>query len=115
MIKKGNELGVSLREHMRGGDGTVKITDFASKEELYDKARLFGEITLEPGCGIGVHTHEGESELFFLTCGKAIYNDNGTEIEVSAGDVTICKAGEAHGIRNPFGETAKLVALIVLQ
>ena len=114
MIKHENTLPVTLREHMRGGDGTVIIRDFATKEELLGSARLFGAITLEPGCGIGVHGHNGESELFFLQSGKAIYNDNGTEHEVSAGDVTVCRDGECHGIRNPYDETAVLVALIVL-
>ena len=114
MIKRENSLPVTLREHMRGGDGTVKIRDFATKEELLGSARLFGTITLEPGCGIGVHSHEGESELFFLQSGRAVYSDNGTEREISAGDVTICRDGESHGIRNPYDETAVLVALIVL-
>ncbi len=114
MIKKAETLPVSLREHMRGGDGTVIIRDFATKEELLGNARLFGTITLEPGCGIGSHTHEGESELFFVQSGKAVYNDNGTEREVSAGDVTICAPGECHGIRNPFDETAVLTALIIM-
>ena len=115
MIKKGETLPCELREHMRGGDGTVKITNAATKDELLGKARLFGTITLEPGCGIGVHVHEGESELFLIQSGRAVYHDNGVDREVSAGDVTICEDGQCHGIRNPYDETATLTALIVLK
>ena len=114
MIRKNNELITEARENMRGGDGTVKITNYAGKDDMHGKARLFAEILLEPGCGIGAHTHEGESEFFYIRSGKAVYNDNGTEREVAAGDVTVCAPGESHSIRNPYDEPAVVTALIVL-
>ena len=114
MIRRNQELIQENREHMRGGDGTVKITNYVRKDEMHGKGRLFAEILLEPGCGIGVHTHDGESEIFCIQSGKAVYNDNGTEREVTAGDVTVCAPGESHSIRNPFDEPARLTALIIL-
>lgn len=113
MIRKGSALTTDFREHMRGGEGTVEITGFVNAEELNQKGRLFGRIVLHPGCGIGAHTHEGESELFYIYEGQAIYNDNGTETPVSAGDVTLCASGESHGIRNASTADCCLVALIV--
>jgi len=114
MIRKSNEMKQEARVNMRGGDGTVKITNYVTKEEMHGKDRLFAEILLEAGCGIGLHTHEGESEIFCIQTGKAIYNDNGTEYEVEAGDVMICAPGESHSIRNPFDKPAYVTALIVL-
>jgi len=114
MIRKINEMIHEIRENMRGGAGTVKITNYVGKDEMHGKARLFAEILLEPGCGIGIHTHDGESEIFYIQSGKALYNDNGTEREVSAGDVTVCAPGESHSIHNPYDVPAKLTALIVL-
>ena len=84
-IRREGEYKVELRENMRGGDGTVKITNFVDKEALCEKARLFGKITLEPGCSIGYHVHEGDCEIFHFVKGSATYNDNGTEITVNGG------------------------------
>ena len=114
MIKENGAYDVSLKENMRGGDGTVKITNLLTKEELNDNGRLYGIIRLEPGCSIGYHIHEGESEIFYVLCGSALYNDNGKEITINAGDTTITKAGEGHSIKNTSSDTVcEVMALIV--
>ena len=113
MIKKAAEFKTDYRENMRGGNGTVEITNFVTPAELNDKGRMFANITLKPGCGIGFHVHEGESELFYLMKGEVLYNDNGVEQVLSAGDVMICPAGTGHGVTNNGTETAELCAVIV--
>ena len=113
MIKKAAECKKEYRENMRGGDGTVELTSFAGPEELYNKGRLFANITLKPGCSIGYHVHEKDSELFYLMKGEALYNDNGTEYAVSAGDVMLCPAGTGHAIANKGEESVELCAVIV--
>ena len=85
----------------------------AMAEELYNKGRLFANITLKPGCGIGYHVHEKDSELFYLMKGEALYNDNGVECTVSAGDVMLCPAGAGHAIANKGEEPVELCAVIV--
>ena len=116
MVRRANECSVKVNEHMRGGDGSVKLTSLISgPEELLDKGRLFSVITLEPGCGIGYHVHEKESELFYIVKGSATYNDGGEEIQVSAGDVTIVEPGNGHGIANHTDATCELVAIILYQ
>ncbi len=114
MVIHGNTLQYEDRPNMRGGDGVVKMTNYVIKEDMHGKARLFGEIVLESGCGIGAHVHEGESEFFVIQSGKVIYNDNGAEKELSAGDIAVCAPGQSHSIRNPYEETAHVTALIVL-
>ncbi len=114
MIRKAQDCKVEYREHMRDGDGTVKLTSFiAGPEELNDKGRLFSRITLEPGCSIGFHIHDKDAELFYILKGTAQYDDNGTVREVTAGDVTLCPTGTGHGIANRTDETVELVAVIV--
>ena len=116
MIKKANELNIAYREHMRDGDGTVKLTHFIdSPAELNEKGRLFSLLTLEPGCGIGFHVHEHDAELFYIVKGTAQYNDNGEIKTVSAGDVTICPTGTGHGITNVSDEVCEFVAVIVYE
>ena len=113
MIKKAADFKTAYNEKMRGGNGTVEITNFATPEELNNKGRLFANITLRPGCGIGFHMHENESELFYVIKGEAVYNDNGTEYPVSAGDVMVCPAGTGHAVSNNGTEVVELCAVIV--
>jgi quercetin dioxygenase-like cupin family protein len=114
MIRKSSECQVEYREHMRDGDGTVQLTNFITgPEELNGKGRLFSRITLNPGCSIGYHVHEGDAELFYILKGTAEYSDNGTVKQVTAGDVTICPDGEGHGIANRTDEVVELIAVIV--
>ena len=113
MIRKANDCKKEYRENMRGGNGTVEITNFATPAELNDKGRLFANITLNPGCSIGYHVHERDSELFYLIKGTALYNDNGVECTLSAGDVMICPAGTGHSIANAGDEDVEVCAVIV--
>ena len=114
MIRRAEECKKEYREHMREGNGTVEITNFiTSPEELCMKGRLFSKITLKSGCSIGYYVHEKDSELFYILQGTAKYNDNGTFVTVTAGDVTICPAGTGHGIENDSDETVELIAVIV--
>lgn len=113
MIRKAADCKKEYRENMRGGNGTVEITNFASPEELYEKGRLFANITLKPGCSIGFHVHEKDSELFYLMKGEILYNDNGVEYTLSAGDVMLCPAGTGHAVANNSEENAEICAVIV--
>lgn len=114
MIRRKEECSIEHREHMRGGDGTVIITNFVNgTAELNESGRLFGRITLESGCSIGSHPHENESEIFYILTGTGEYDDNGTIVTVQAGDVTICSPGESHGIANRGEEVLELIAVII--
>jgi len=113
MIRKAADCKKVYNEKMRGGNGTVEITHFATPEELNNKGRLFANITLKPGCGIGFHMHENESELFYVMKGEALYNDNGTECVVHAGDVMVCPSGSGHAVSNNGTDDVELCAVIV--
>ena len=112
MIRRAEECEVKVREAMRGGPGSVKLVDVASKEEMFGKARLFSKLVIEPGCGIGEHLHEGECEIFYIAKGQATYNDNGTQKILNVGDIAICNDGEVHAITNKGDETLEVIALI---
>lgn len=114
MIRRANECTVEYREHMRDGDGTAMLTKLINDpSELNDKGRLFSKITLEPGCSIGFHIHENDSELFYFLRGTGEYSDNGEICTVGPGDVAICPVGTGHSIANRGDETLELVAVIV--
>jgi mannose-6-phosphate isomerase-like protein (cupin superfamily) len=115
VIKKSCDLKVTVTQNMRGGEGNIIIRNLADKAEMHDKARLFAQITIKPRCSIGFHTHENESETYFMLSGKALYDDNGTQSELSPGDVTITSPGQGHSIANQGDEDVELIALIVLE
>ncbi|MCI2055991.1 MAG: cupin domain-containing protein [Oscillibacter sp.] len=100
---------------VQGGKGLIHMKDLATKEQMYDHARLFSQITVNPGCSIGYHAHKDETEFYYILKGEAVFNDNGTEVTVHAGDVTATGYGESHSLENRTDEPVELVALIVLK
>ena len=115
MIKRFMELKETINENMRGGDGSIIITHLADKDEMYDKSRLFARITIKPGCSIGYHVHENETEFYHIVSGTALYDDNGKQVELRSGDVTVTPAGHGHSIVNNGDADLIVIALIMLQ
>lgn len=114
MIRRSKDKIVEAHERKFGGDGTITVRSLLNNsEELNGKGRVFAHTTLNPGCGIGFHMHNGESETYYILSGEGEYNDNGTLCPVGAGDVTHTPSGEGHGIRNTGSEPLEFVALIL--
>ncbi len=113
MIKRKENMNTVIRENMRGGDGSVKITDILDKGEYKGQCRLIGVITLEPGCSIGGHIHENEEEVFYIMEGTATYFDNGEIVTLGEGDSCVCLGGEEHSIANKTDSTVKVFAVIL--
>jgi mannose-6-phosphate isomerase-like protein (cupin superfamily) len=112
MIVHRNERKVEDKEKMRDGEGTTRITYFldASNEK---NARMFAEITLNPGCSIGYHKHESETEYYFIVSGTGTVNDDGKEVAVNPGDSVITGNGASHSIKNTGSAPLVFHAVIV--
>ena len=114
MVRKGNERNVEVAEHKFGADGFITVRHLTNNdEELNGKGRVFAHTTLLPGCGIGFHVHTGESETYYIYSGSGEFNDNGTIVPVSAGDVTFTPSGAGHGMQNTGSEPMEIIALIL--
>ena len=99
---------------LKGGIGETEIRNIVnSADELYGKGRLFGHTLLAPGNSIGDHMHDGDNEIYYILKGTGTYNDNGTPVNVKAGDTTICSSGEVHGIVNNGDDVLEMIALIL--
>ncbi len=106
-------LDIEKRAEVENGTLTInKLTVAPAKPE---KVRTYAHAVLVPGGEVEFHTHEGESESYYILSGIGTYNDNGTEITVSSGDVTFTPSGEGHGIKNTGTENLHFMALIVLE
>lgn len=113
MIIQGKDMNTEIKKEMRGGKGEARILHLAPPENLCSRARLFGQITLDPGCSIGYHEHHGESELFYILSGQGQFSDNGALHPVHPGDCAICPDGQGHAIENTGGVPLVFVALIL--
>lgn len=102
----------SYDKEIFGGPGTIRFTEIVDAAGLSGMGRLFNVGTLKPGCAVGYHTHKGEQEIYLILEGQGMYNDNGVEVAVGPGDVTLCRDGEGHGLVNNGAEDLKMVALI---
>ena len=96
-----------------GGKGEITIAKVLSPTELDGKADMFAKVTIPPGCSIGVHEHHGNTETYHILQGKALYNDNGNEVEIGVGTTTFCPDGEKHGIENNGQDDLVFMALIL--
>lgn len=99
------------KQGAHGGEGTALFIDWLG--ELPPNLNLLSTINLPPGASVGTHTHEGEAEIYRIIGGTGMYNDNGVETEVHPGDVTMCRSGEQHGIRNIGNDMLSFDAIIV--
>ena len=87
MVIKNSAREVSLRHELRGGKGDIKFADVLPQEMLAGKGRLFSVMTVEPGCSVGAHDHNGEAEIYLVLKGTLQGDDNGTPVVLEPGDV----------------------------
>jgi mannose-6-phosphate isomerase-like protein (cupin superfamily) len=99
MIIHRNEMKVEEKERLRDGEGSTRLT-YLLDAGTEKNARMFAEITLNPGCSIGYHRHDSETEYYFILSGTGLVNDDGREIEVKQGDSVITGNGASHSIKN---------------
>ena len=97
------------------GLGTVLSTILTDKEGLYNHGRLFNHTIVNPGCSIGYHVHNHETEFYYILKGEAVFNDDGKEVILHAGDIGITGYGQGHGLENRSSEPVEMIALIVME
>ena len=95
------------------GKGYLLKEALITEEQLGSHCRMFSRVILKPGCELGYHKHQDETETYYILSGKGTYNDNGTKIPVVTGDVTFCDSGSSHGIENTGNEDLCFIALIL--
>ncbi|MGI6316328.1 MAG: cupin domain-containing protein [Christensenellales bacterium] len=102
------------RINMRGGEGQVVFVNLASQEELPAKSRFIAKGLLEPGCSIGFHIHDGESEVYYILSGNPTIDDNGTCLNAKPGDTVITYSGNGHAMKNDTDQPVTFIATIIL-
>ena len=112
MVIHRNEMKAEDKECLRDGEGKTHLT-YLLDGSTQKNARLFAEITLNPGCSIGYHQHDSETEYYFILSGTGTVNDDGTDVQVKQGDSVITGNGASHSIKNTGSVPLVLLAVIV--
>lgn len=114
MVRKSNKKIEERKPAPFEGKGEILVRNLLNgPDEMYKSGRVFAHTTVFPGSAIGYHIHKGESETYYILSGKGLFNDNGTLVEVEAGDVTFTGNGEGHGIEATGDEPIEMIALII--
>ena len=99
MVNHRNEMKTEVKDKMRGGEGSAAFVHLVDCEKEKN-VRLLAEITLQPGCSIGKHNHESETEYYIILSGSGKVDDDGREVGVKTGDTIITGNGAFHSISN---------------
>lgn len=113
MIQTAENRNVKIVKGLQNGKGEVQIEPLIGPDELKQAGRLYAKVTLKPGCSIGYHTHQAESETYYILSGEAKYDDNGMTKMLKAGDVTYTALGAGHGIENISDKDLVFIGLIL--
>ncbi len=113
MIRHMGQIVPEIREKAMGGAGCMEVQHMLTGDEFSGAGRLCGRNTLKPGCSVGIHTHTGDYEVYYILEGEGMYHDNGKDIPVKAGDITYAWDGETHGMENTGQKDLVFLALIL--
>ena len=67
--------------NFKGGEG-----ELITRNYIDDKSKIMFSC-LRPGVSSGLHRHEGNAEIVYIISGTAVFNYDGVEETVSAGQV----------------------------
>ena len=90
----------------KGGKGT-----FLKRAVELDNVNIMRNI-LPAGSSIGMHTHEGNYEIMYVTRGEITYIYDGTEETAKAGEVHYCPCGHTHCAENRTNKEAEFLAIV---
>ena len=78
----------------QGGEG-----DFRARMHADGLGKILQGV-LEPGCSIGLHTHESSSEIIYILSGTGRVLCDGVYEPLAAGSCHYCPKGHAHSLIN---------------
>jgi quercetin dioxygenase-like cupin family protein len=83
------------------------------KNGIFETERFFCDLyCFEPGQTQPAHTHEGSDKVYFVIEGKGMFQVDGEERELGAGEIVLARSGHKHGVANKGNE--RLVVLVYM-
>ena len=85
---------VEVVPSFKGGEKEISLQSFSDEHNKI----LHG--ILIPGASIGLHRHEGNSEVLFVLSGHGVVIEDGVEHVLRHGQCTYCEEGHEHSVVN---------------
>ena len=76
--------------------------------------RHLSHVVLGPGDSAVAHSHEDGFEVFYCTCGEAVFRVNGKDVPLREGGCLIMEPGDLHEIM-PVAQRAELFYFFALK
>ena len=109
------ELTILNKQDVAGGRGTLYGEFAYTRDKAGDDWAIkeIGFMTLKHGDFIGLHSHADNEDAYLILSGTGIFTDGeGNAWTVKAGDMTIARPGQAHGLANLSGEDLVFLDII---
>ena len=94
MLIEFEKMGETVLPRFQGGEG-----DFRARMHADGLGKILQGV-LEPGCSIGLHTHESSSEIIYNLSGTGRVLCDGVYEPLAAGSCHYCPKGHAHSLIN---------------
>ena len=97
-----------------GGQGTVHCDHVLEAEEMHGMNRVYAKVTLQKGCSVGYHVHNGDGEDYYVIKGTATIDDNHERtLTLKEGEHYFTPSGKGHSLTNLQDEELQVMALII--
>lgn len=106
MLIKFDEINDTVLEKFKGGEGTMITKIFNDGNCKIMRCRLL------PHSHLGLHTHEGNSEMIFVLAGKGKVLYDGEYLTLNPGDCHYCPMGHEHSLINDTDEDLFTLAIV---
>lgn len=109
MILDFTKIEETITPRFKGGEKEMAVRAFADEKNRIMVNRLI------PGASVGMHTHEGSSEIIYALegSGKVLYD--GKELRIEAGQVHYCPEGHTHSLINDTEKELVFFAVVPQQ
>lgn len=109
MILDFNTMEETVIPNFKGGEKQI-----SAKMHVDEKNRIMLS-RLIPGATVGLHTHEGSSEIVYILegSGKVLYD--GEELRIEAGQAHYCPEGHEHSLINDTEKDLVFFAVVPQQ
>jgi mannose-6-phosphate isomerase-like protein (cupin superfamily) len=98
-----------VSKRSEGGAGEILVGDVYTAKELSPAWDFVQSVKLPAGSAIGVHTHGGDEELYYIVDGEGVMTSDGEEYVVGPGTASLCKSGSSHGLVNTSADEMTLL------
>lgn len=114
MIRKAKDFDREIVHNMCGGSGDVVLDYAFHGSDITSKVSACCTVTLQPGASVGLHEHTKDDEIYYFISGSGTaFEEDGTPVQITAGDAMLTGNGGAHSVVNTGTEPLVFLAVVI--